>query len=98
MKPDGLFKGPFYKKVVLAYFISMQDKPISITRISEELGWSRRTVEENVKNLSLIGITADRVGAKKTGGYHILDWGPIKRSWVKDRYSDIIECYRVSQN
>lgn len=83
-------QGAFFRKLVISYVIA-EHGPISINEITEKLGWSRRTVEENIKALPDVGIEVKRIGSKKTGGYNLFDWGPIKKDWISEKYDQLLE-------
>ena len=94
MESSNKYKIAFYRRLVLAYLIEDM-QPINITNLAKTLGWSRRTVEVNVLNLDSVGITVTRIGSKRTGGYQLDDWGPIKKTWVSKHYLQMLNAIKL---
>lgn len=86
----NLFESAYYRRLALAYIISEQG-PISAVEIAALVSWPANTIRSNIAGISDLGIEISFVGSRKTGGYQLLSWGPIKKSWVKQRYNEIIE-------
>ncbi|NUJ39415.1 helix-turn-helix domain-containing protein [Pseudoalteromonas sp. 0303] len=90
MQIKNLFESAYYRRLILAYIIDEQG-PISTVEIVGLLNWPKNTVKTNINGIRDMGIEVEYVGSRKTGGYQLHSWGPIKKSWVKQRYNEIIE-------
>lgn len=90
MRIKNLFESAYYRRLILAYIIDEQG-PISTVELVELLNWPKSTVKTNINCIRDMGIEVEYVGSRKTGGYVLNSWGPIKKSWVKQRYNEIIE-------
>lgn len=89
MHISNLFESAYYRRLLLAYVID-QKGPIATNELLEVLGWPKNTVKSNIAGLRDLGIEVEFVGSRKTGGYQLNCWGPIKKSWVKQRYHEIL--------
>lgn len=89
MQIKNLFESAYYRRLILAYIIDEQG-PISTVNIVNLLNWPKNTVKSNISAIQDMGIEVEYVGSRKTGGYQLVSWGPIKKSWVKQRYSKIV--------
>jgi len=96
MQVSNKYQGAFYRRLVLAHLIE-EMQPVQLAVLAEHLEWPFRTVEQNVLNLHSIGIKVARVGSKRTGGYQLNDWGPIKREWVSDHYLEILKAIQLKE-
>ncbi|MCS6271817.1 helix-turn-helix domain-containing protein [Shewanella baltica] len=88
MQIKNLFESAYYRRLALAYVIDEQG-PINSAEIAKILNWPKNTIKTNLIGLQDMGIEIDFEGAKKTGGYKLVSWGPIKKSWVKQRFEEI---------
>jgi hypothetical protein len=80
-------KTSFYRRLYVAYLIDSGVN--SVPAIIEATGMPRRTAQDSIVALSEIGIICAFSGPTKTGRYQILDWGPIKREWVKNNLQHV---------
>ena len=77
----------FYHRLYVAHLI---DSGIdTVPAIMGHTGMPRRTAQDTIGALGEIGIRCEFCGAKKSGGYRVLDWGPIKSEWVRDNSQSI---------
>ncbi|PKG68627.1 hypothetical protein FQP81_18315 [Pseudoalteromonas distincta] len=86
----NIFQSAYNRRLILAYLICERG-PIGAIDLKNTLGWPKNTVKSNIVGLSDLGVLIEFTGSKKTGGYRLLDWGPIKKSWVKSNYQEIID-------
>ncbi len=75
-------KTSFYRRLYVAYLI---DHGVhTAPAIINATGMPKGTAQATIMGLTDIDIVCEFIGATKNGNYVILDWGPIKKSWVKD--------------
>ncbi|MEZ8959544.1 helix-turn-helix domain-containing protein [Vibrio lentus] len=74
-------KAQLYKRYLVAYSIHCGID--SVPKLRRELEMPYRTIQNIIDSLEGLDIKVEFIGAKKTGRYVILDWGPYKLSWMK---------------
>ena len=86
----NLFESAYYRRLIIAYIIDEQG-PVSAVELVELLNWPKSTIKSNISGLQDMGICIEYKGSRKTGGYELSSWGPVKKSWIRQRYSEILE-------
>lgn len=99
MQIKNLFESAYYRRLILAYIVD-EHGPINSAEIIERLGWPKNTVKSNLSGIKDLGVEIEFVGARRTGGYELKSWGPIKKSWIKTRFAefkDAVETFSVKE-
>lgn len=94
MQIKNLFESAYYRRLVLAYLIAERG-PISTSELIEIVDWPKNTVKTNISGIKDIGIDVEFIGSRKTGKYQLSSWGPIKKSWVKNNFNEILEALKL---
>ncbi len=74
-------KTSFYRRLYVAFLID--SGVATVPAIIDVTGMPRRTAQDTVAALEELHISCQFVGAKKSGGYQISNWGPINPDWLK---------------
>lgn len=85
-------KTSFYRRLLVAYLIDSGTN--TVPAIIAATGMPRRTAQDTILALSEITIECEFVGATKAGKYKIMNWGAIRKSWVKNHLlhiNDVLE-------
>ncbi|MFC1747638.1 helix-turn-helix domain-containing protein [Pseudomonadota bacterium] len=82
-------KTSFYRRLYIAYLIDTGTN--TVPAISAETGMARRTTQDTIKALHELGIQCNWAGPTKSGGYEIIDWGPIRKGWIKSNLKHVID-------
>ncbi|HDS1208440.1 TPA: helix-turn-helix domain-containing protein [Shewanella algae] len=90
MKINNLFQSAYVRRLILAYVID-EIGPLNTVALAEKLGWSKSTVKTNIAGISDLGILVEFVGSPRSGGYKLVSWGPISKSWIRQHYVEISE-------
>ncbi|MCT8873751.1 winged helix-turn-helix domain-containing protein [Shewanella xiamenensis] len=96
MQIKNLFESAYYRRLLLAYIID-EHGPISTTSIVKITGWPKNTVISNISAIGDLGIGVEFVGTRRTGGYTLTSWGPIKKQWIRQRYTEITQALSGSK-
>ena len=82
-------KTSFYRRLYVAHLISTGVN--TVPQITQLTGMPRRTAQDTIAALEELAISCEFVGAKKDGGYKIVDWGAINPLWIKAQLTHICE-------
>jgi hypothetical protein len=81
-------KTSFYRRVYVAHLINSGANTVPL--ICEHTGMHRRTAQDTILALNELAIVCQFMGEKRNGHYEIIDWGPIKKDWVKKHLKDVL--------
>lgn len=87
MSKPSKTKTSFYRRLLVAHLI---DNGVNtVPAIMDETGMPRRTAQDTIEALGELDIETEFVGANKNGGYQIINWGAVNRTWVKKHLPEI---------
>lgn len=73
----------------VAYLISAGTNTVPL--ICENTGMPRRTTQDTILALNELGVICEFMGEKRNGHYEIIEWGPIKKDWVKKHLEYVLD-------
>ena len=81
-------KTSFYRRMYVAYLIDTGINTVPL--ICEHAGMPRRTAQDTILALNELGIQCEFIGEKRNGHYEVIQWGPIKKDWVKKHLEHVL--------